>query len=149
MKISKNLPQFESKNALFIVGGFQESKFFKAQDGTLEEVEVFKNPHPEHSDEEGFFMVSGKGVDYASGSFYEAPKKEESQMFVRKFKEVLKKVLKRAKFDEIYIFSSQFSKIKDFLPKSDQKKVVFVLNKDFSHSHPFRFLKEIKKATSK
>lgn len=145
VQISQKLPQFEKDRVLFIVTGRQEGKFFLAHKGLFSIIHSFKVSHPQYSDKEGRFMTRGSGKVFGQGSVVKNIKKILEQEFNKNFKNSFKKVFSKTKPDKIYLFSPLARPIKNLLAKNMKSKIVFTLDKDYFHEHPFDILKAIKK----
>lgn len=145
MKITRNLPQFENKNALLVVSGLHEAVFYIAKDGFLEKIGQFKLLNPKYSDKEGFFVSAGYGRVFETGSVLETDKIELRHKFLKEMDKILDDIVKRRGVTDIYIFSSDFLKneLTDLLPREDRKKIRLIFLGNYTHFHPFQILEMI------
>jgi len=145
MKISKNLPQFEKEQALVVVLGKQEGKFYLANKGIIEEVSCFKFSKPKYSDREGRFIKRGKGGIYKSGAVYEAKKERILTELANRTRDNLKEIMDKNKVDGIYVFCLAHLKnqLNDSFPASARQKIKLSLSGDYFHYHPHYLLKKI------
>lgn len=148
MKITRDLPQFEGKKVLITVTGLHEADFYFAGDGQIRKIGEFKLLFPHYSDMEGFFESAGGGRIFKSGSILEVEKMEIRHRFLKEMDRILDEMVKRNKFDEIYIFSPIYLKneLKSLLPREDRKRVKQNFQGNFTHFHPFQLLLMIKQS---
>jgi hypothetical protein len=150
MKVSKELPQFKEKKALFIVSGEKEARFFIVYNGEIKEVDSIKII-PQYPDKEGHFERRGRGQFFGSGHVYEAKKEELRKEFSKKIEKAVKKISIKEKPDEIYLFSSEHMTniIKRSLHPSIKKILKESFKGNYNDQHPFKLLEKIKEKGEK
>jgi hypothetical protein len=146
IQIPQEFMQFTDIKALFIVTGRQEATFYLAHNGTFKKIESFVISHSKYSDKDGHYMVRGGGKVYSQGSYFEKSKKDNDAEFEKEFTVALNKAfIKCANTNKVYLFSPILSKIYKLMAKAHKDRVVFDLEKDYSHEHPLKLLDAIKK----
>jgi hypothetical protein len=143
MKISKSLPQFEKEPSLFVVTGKQDAAFYKAYNGTIEQIGEFKIPKPKYSDHEGHYRMKGMGEVVSSGGW-----ERRDDFVIKDFLLGLKSHLKGMHandFSKMYVFAP--SKVKNAIasvvPSQLRKKTAAVIEGNFVKSPPDNLLKKI------
>lgn len=147
MKIPREFPKFQGKNALIVVTGLHEADFYIAKDGFLEKIGDFKLLFPRYSDKEGFFEHAGHGRIFETGSVLEKDKIEIRHRFLKEMDEILDQVVMKRDITDIYIFTPDFLKkeLKELLPKEDRKKIRYIIKGNYTHLHPLQVLEIIGK----
>lgn len=107
MKIPREFKQFEDERALLAVTGHQTASFYFASNGEIEEIKDMKIDNPTYSDKEGFFIKSGHGDRYASGSVYESKGNKVRIDFLNKLESSLKETVKKRDINKLYLFTPQ------------------------------------------
>jgi hypothetical protein len=148
MKISKDLPQFESERALLVVAGKQEAVFYLVSDGEMEKIREIETHKSHYSDKEGFFAATMNSGDMRSGAVLEPEKWKTINEFNQKLLKELKNLTaERIKFDSLYMFCPAYMHkiIEKEIPADIKKKLKKVIIGDFCHGNPFDLLSRIKK----
>jgi len=146
MKIKKGLSRFDKGAALILVTGNLYGRMIYAHEGELEEVSDFNEPKPVYSDREGYFLKSGRGIRYGSGSVYENKKKESVKRFFKKMAGELKEFLKdHNEVGKLYLFNPRatLDEAKRALPASARRLLVCSFGMNFTKKHPFEIVAKI------
>ncbi len=145
MKISRELPQFDTERAIFVVTGKQEAKFYLVNKGKIKEIDSFKIEKPRYSDREGWFKRRVRGFVMGSGAPLEPKKQKIIKDFLKKLEKNLKGTLSKNEVDSIYIFSPHYllSRVKKTLPSSAKKKLEMTIDGEYYFQHPFELLEKI------
>lgn len=150
MKIQNGLPHFEDTNAFLIVASTAHAKFYKASDGQMSKIESFRVGKPQFSDEKSYFAnpsksPSGRIFKQAVGQGNQLVKRDTLQRFEKRFKEYVKKIDTKNKFDEVYIFTPEYfiNEVQKLLPATVKKKEVMIFKGNFGRARSFDLLKKI------
>lgn len=146
MKITRDLPQFRSKNALIVTAGLHTADFYVASNGEIEMTGEFKMLYPHYSDKEGFFESAGHGHVFESGSVLETNKAKFRHRFLKELDLLIDDTIIRKEVTDVYLFAPDFvtSELLKLLPKKDKKQVRYFFKGNYIHVHPFYLLKLIK-----
>ena len=143
MRIPKNLKRLASKkeDALLLVTGKQDAVIYKASDGNLEKIDVFKLPTPRYSDNEGNGGATGKGTGRGKGARSMVQKEVQDRDIIRDFMHELVVHLKNIKaenFPSIYLFTPSYVKnqILSALPAELRKHVKAVVEGNYFNLAP-------------
>ena len=93
MQITNQLYQFSDRKSLLLATGKQQARIYYCFDGTVEEIDFFKEPKPRYSDREGQFMRSGRGMVMGTGSVYEAQDDVATRYFLHHLAERVKEAV--------------------------------------------------------
>ncbi|MDZ7612034.1 MAG: hypothetical protein U5L10_04685 [Candidatus Moranbacteria bacterium] len=153
MQISKDLPQFNIKEALIIVSAKHGLELYRAYQGSVEKLESFEVENPRYSDKEGFFMSRGKNVGtIRAGTVGEIKDGDIKRDFFQKLKDFLKNHREQLEgCSEIYLFAPDtlITELKEEMPENIQKKIFMEFAANYHKSHPFKVLEKIDKALTK
>jgi hypothetical protein len=143
MKISKSLPQFEKEPSLFVVTGKQDAAFYRAQDGTIEQIGEIKIPKPRYSDNEGHYRMKGMGEAVSSGGW-----ERRDDFVIKDFLHELKSHLKSMHandYAKMYVFAPSKVKnvIADVVPYQLRKKTAAIIEGNYFKSTPQHLLKKV------
>ena len=139
MKISSNLPQFESEKVLLVVTGRLEADFFRAGNGEVEKIAGFRVEKPQYSNREGHFKTRGRGATLAS-------KEKILQDFRREFRKHVRSILADGLPDRIYVCTPSYLKneVVALLPKRAAARVKKLVSGNLYGRHPFEILEKIR-----
>lgn len=110
MQIPMQLPQFKDQNALLVVMGSQRGILYLASDGRVEIIGTVEQPTARYTDREGFFMHSGNGLVYGSGSVYEDKNIERVRRFFKKAANEIYRVMRAYDVTHVYVFEPTYAK---------------------------------------
>ncbi|NCU42189.1 MAG: hypothetical protein EOM19_05755 [Candidatus Moranbacteria bacterium] len=148
MIIPKHLPKFE-KTTLIVVAGSRCVRYFRAHERTVEELNMSCVELITYLDNEGFFLHSGSGGVYGSGSVLEPKKEEELRRFIRMLtKEIRERFTEnKGEYDEIILFAPTYIMPKAYksLSVGVPMSVVHKIEGNFSNEHPIDLLGRIGK----
>jgi hypothetical protein len=151
MKIKKELPQFEEERVLVIAAGRQTAEIYLAASGVITRAASLRIPAPRYSDREGFFITSGRGQTYRSGSVYEVKKEKVGEEFHRILRQELAKIARNSPVDGVYLFVPGYVKneIRRALPLPLKDKVRAVFEGNHVKKHPSDLLGYLRKSQLK
>ncbi|MES2437058.1 MAG: hypothetical protein V4519_03520 [Patescibacteria group bacterium] len=145
--ISQDYPQFTSEEALFLVTGKQDAKFYHVYDATIELVDDISIPHPKYSDREGSYASTSRNGMIQSGSSLTDLDRVVIRDFITALKHHLKMYMHMHKknIDTLYLFTPDHMKnyILDALPTELRSKVSYIFAGNYYHEHPEFFLQKI------
>ncbi|MBD3300130.1 MAG: hypothetical protein GF347_02150 [Candidatus Moranbacteria bacterium] len=148
MQISKKLPQFNLKTALFIVTSKKEALFFVANQGKLKKIRELQIEKPTYSDKEGYFETSGKGNAPKGQTFKSGATQKDKDRLMKKeliFKilKEMNRIKKNTHFDLVYLFSPDYmlGDLEPKLKKDESIKIHKRFEGNYIKSHPFELLK--------
>lgn len=146
MKIPREFKQFEDEKALLAVTAHQTASFYFASNGEIEEIKDMKIENPTYSDKEGFFIKSGHGDRYASGSVYESKDNKVRIDFLNQLESSLKEVVKNRNINKLYLFTPQHlaEETEKNLPYGVRELRVATLTGNFLNFNELDLLKKIK-----
>lgn len=146
MIIPKHLPIFE-KTTLIVSAGTQCVRYFRAYQKTVKELEMSCVRPIMYGDNEGFFLHSGGGEIYGSGSVLEPKKEEETRRFIRMLTKEIRERFEKNTYDEIILFAPQYitPKVHKKLTVGMSIPVSLIIEGNFSNEHPIDLLERIQK----
>lgn len=110
MHIPMRSSQFNGQNVLIVVMGTQRGLLYLAGDGNIDIIGTVEEPTPTYSDREGYFMHSGNGRVYGSGSVYEEKNIEQVRRFFKRAAEEISRVVRTYDISRTYIFEPLYAK---------------------------------------
>ncbi|MBX4198089.1 hypothetical protein KW782_02015 [Candidatus Parcubacteria bacterium] len=148
MKISKALPQFEEEPSLFVVTGKQDAAFYKAYDGTIEQIGEIKIPTPHYSDREGHYRMKAGGAVPSTGGY-----ERRDDVVIRDFIHELKSHLKSmhaSDYSKMYVFTPSKVKntIAEAVPGHLRRKTAAVIEGNYFKSSPLELLQKVASITA-
>lgn len=146
MKIPQQYPQFTNQSALIIVTGTHVALFYHAHDGALEALDSFAVENPKYSDREGFFIHSGHGQIFGSGSVYEPKTHVAEQRFIHQLHDTLRTLVDHTTISDIYLFMPKQigPEILKQLDGDLTKLVRETFDGNYTTEHPNAFLERFK-----
>jgi len=144
MRIPKILPQFDEP-ALLIVTGKQSGIIYLAAAGEIRELVEINVPTPTYSDREGFFVNSGRGQTFASGSVYEAKDDQAKLEFIKNLAAQTAGFLREYSVDMIHLFSPAYVKndiLKRF-SRSVKDRMGIHFAGEYLHVQPLELLRKV------
>ena len=144
MQISKELPQF-SKRSLIVVAGSHSVEILRVHKGEIELIDSLKMESPKYSDKEGFFVRSGRGKIFGSGSALKEGKQDFLAKFTKELATRVEKAFQEEASELIYLFSPEHMRemILGKISSEVKEKMALVINGNFVDDHPFDLLKMI------
>lgn len=150
MKISNGLPHFEDKNAFLVIASSAHAEFYQASNGQMSKIESFRVGKPQFSDEKSYFAnptksPGGRRYRQAAGQGNQLVKRDVLQRFEKRFKEYVKKIGTKHKFDEVYIFAPEYfiNEVQKLLPTTIKRKESMIFKGNFGNASSFDLLKKI------
>lgn len=110
MHIPMRSIQFTGENVLIVVMGSQRGLLYLAGDGNIDIIGTVDQPTPEYSDREGYFMHSGNGMVYGSGSVYEDKNIERVRRFFKRAAQEIFRIMRTYDIARIYVFEPLYAK---------------------------------------
>src|SRR3989344_4949548 len=110
LHIPKKFSQFNDDPALLVVVGKQEAIFYKAINGEITRLDLFKIPRPKYSDREGYFKIRSHGKEIRTGSDQEFRDDSIIMDFSKNLKKQLKMIIRKMHFSEVYLFAPNYLK---------------------------------------
>lgn len=151
MKIPTQLPQFNKHITCIAVITRYTAQIYTVHKGVIKKVSDIRQRRPTYSDREGFFLRSGEGQLYGTGSVYESKDEELTEKFSKKVAKKLDILIPKYKFKNIFILEPKhLSRVhaRD-LSKMAKKRVVCRVGGNFSHYHPLELVEKVKKSCRK
>lgn len=145
MQISEKLPQFEDTPTLLIVAGGQTARFFFAEDGMIDELDMFTIENPKYADREGHFQRSAHGEVYGSGSVYEKDDNAIKNEFYRALQNTLETMSKKHPFDEVILCAPPHSikETEEHIQPQFRDRITQRITGNFTQEHPTELLKRL------
>lgn len=100
----------ELENCLVVVSAKEHGKIFQITDGELHIKEYVEEHPPEFSDDEGFFVRSGNGMQMGSGYAKEVDDEHNIKMYIRAISEELSAVVKHEQPKKVLVFEPEHLK---------------------------------------
>ncbi len=147
MKIKRSLQQFTDENVLLVCASKKDAVIYTASQGVIIKKEQFSLPKRSYSDREGHFQTHHTNLGIRSGSVYENKKHAERKRLYKKAASTVAKITHAEKPDTIYVFiPGHLSKeFRDSLPSRITKHIQKTFRGNYTDSHPFVLLEQIKK----
>ena len=144
MQISKELPQF-SKRSLIVVAGSHSAEILRVHKGEIELIDSLKMEMPKYSDKEGFFVRSGKGKIFGSGSAPKEGKRDFLAKFTKELAIRVEKAFQEDSSESVYLFSPEHMKemILGKISLNVKERITLEIDGNFVDNHPFDLLKMI------
>ncbi|PIR89132.1 MAG: hypothetical protein COU07_02790 [Candidatus Harrisonbacteria bacterium CG10_big_fil_rev_8_21_14_0_10_40_38] len=145
IKIPETLKSFSSTPSLLLVAGTSGARFFVVSPTGLTEVDSFFIDKPKYSDNEGFFVRSGGGKRFGSGSVKVENSNELLSRFVNSFADRSKKLINSYKYlNKVFLFvpSHLAPIVRSSLPKDAKNKLVAVISGNYLKFHPLDIAKK-------
>lgn len=97
-------------NGLVVISAKEHGKLYNLKDGELTYLEQVEEHPPTRSDNEGFFVRSGNGMRYGSGSPREEDDKQNLLRYFKAISEELSETIKELQPEKIYIIEPEHLK---------------------------------------
>lgn len=146
MQIPQQYPQFTDQSALIVVAGTHAALFYHAHDGELDALDSFVVENPKYSDREGFFIHSGHGQIFGSGSVYEPKTAVAEHRFIHQLHDTLRTIVSHTDITDIYLFMPKQigPEIMKHLEGDLKAMVRETFDGNYTTEHPNAFLEQFK-----
>lgn len=146
MKIRHPLPQFENETVLLIVSGHSSADFYVCRNGHIENRDAFRIAKPVYLDREGFFMKSGYGKVFGTGSVLKNLKNYVQNRFVSNLVKKADRLAAREKVAGIFLFSPDYmtGMILEKMPRRLAGQIRMCVYGNFTKSHPLELVDKIR-----
>lgn len=144
MKIQKDLPQFNEKNALIIVSWEFQVKYYIAHNGQILPLETFAVANPRAKLQEDYLPTTKLGI---SGSIYNSAKHEVQEKLLRRLKKETAEIYKKHHIADVYLFCIDFmmERVKESLSGTIRDALRLEYLGDMQYHPPMNLLEIIQK----
>lgn len=148
MKIARGLEAFDHERALIVACGEWSAKLHFAHKGKIEYLGAVVVRAPKFSDREGFFMSSGRGLIFRTGSVREQQKEHRHQQFLHELMTQVERHAANLNTSTMYVICPEHTRpaVMRALEKHYAKQIRFVLPGCHVNDHPFTLIRRIEDA---